>query len=194
MAIVDSGDRKTSLMKNASESAVDRLIELALEEKPARPMADREFEERSQEFGEVPLLGDPGMPNAREIETNPVWRALLQISAFLPQMARAMEIGNSTHGTTTLAAELRQSMGTLELASRDLRAAVTEQTTELKRMEGTVAKSQETTERNTFELTELGEDVKSMRNLMKMAVGMLMVLVLVLAGMVIFLLVRLPHH
>jgi hypothetical protein len=188
-------------MRNGSESAVDRLIELALEEKPARPVPEREFEERphgfdgrAHEFEDVPLLGDHGMPTARELETNPVWRALLQISAFLPQMARAMEMSSPAHGSTTLSAELRQTMGTLELASRDLRAAMTEQTTELKRMEGTVAKSQETTDRNTFELTELGEDVKSMRNLMKMAVGMLMVLVIVLAGMVIFLLVRLPHH
>lgn len=191
----------TSLMRNASESAVDRLIELALEEKPARPAPDHAFEDHSHrfesrphEFEEVPLLGDHGMPTAREIETNPVWRALLQISAFLPQMARAMEMSSPPQATTTLGAELRQTMGTLELASRDLRTALTEQTAELKRMEGTVAKSQETTDRNTFELTELGEDVKSMRNLMKMAVGMLMVLVLVLAGMVIFLLVRLPHR
>jgi hypothetical protein len=171
-------------MRNASESAVDRLIELALEEKPAK--ADHQLET-------VPLLGEPGLPSLREIEHNPVWRALVQIGAFLPHMARVMDIGNPVQSTTALTTEVRQSMGALENAHRDLRMAVTEQTVELKRVEDTMMKTQEASERNASELIELGDDVRSMRTLVKTAVGTLVGVVVVLAGLVGYLVWKLPH-
>lgn len=173
-------------MKTASESAVDRLIELALEEKPAREAADRQMEP-------VPVLTEAGLPSLREIETNPVWRALVQIGAFLPQMARVLDIGNPVESTTALATQVRHSVGALEHAQRDLRMAVTEQTVELKRMEETVGKAQEASERHASELMELSEDVRSMRTLMKAAVGMLVGAVVVLAGLVGYLVWKMPH-
>jgi hypothetical protein len=173
-------------MKNVSESAVDRLIELALAEKPARRAADHDLET-------VPLLGEPGLPSMREVEHNPVWRALVQIGAFLPHMARVLDIGNPVQSTTALTTEVRQSMGALENAQRDLRMAVTEQTVELKRVEETMTKAQEATERHSSELVELGDDVRSMRTLVKTAVGTLVGMVVVLAGLVGYLVWKLPH-
>lgn len=171
-------------MKNPGESAVDRLIALALEQKPAPQTAERELE--------TPVWADPALPSLREIENNPVWRALLQIGAFLPHMARVLDIGAPVP-TTALSTELRQSVGGLESAHRDLRMAVVEQTAEMKRMELTVAKTQEVADRNASELMELGDDVRSMRTLVKVAVGILLLLVVGLTGTVIFLLVRLSH-
>lgn len=171
-------------MKNASESAVDRLIELALEEKPAKASADHQLEA-------IPLLGEPGLPSLREIEHNPVWRALVQIGAFLPQVARVLDIGNPS--ATTLAAEVRQSVGALEHAQHDLRMAVTEQTVELKHVEETISKATEATERHASELMELGDDVRSMRSLVKTAVGVLAGVVVVLVGLVGYLVWKLPH-
>jgi len=173
-------------MKNVSESAVDRLIELALEEKPARAAADHVLET-------VPLPGEPGLPSLREIEHNPVWRALVQIGAFLPRMARVMDLGNPVQSTTALTNEVRQSVGALENAQRDLRMAVTEQTVELKHVEETMTKTQEAAERHASELMELGDDVRSMRTLVKTAVGTLVGVVAVLAGLVGYLVWKLPH-
>ncbi|HEX4036484.1 MAG TPA: hypothetical protein VHX37_00375 [Acidobacteriaceae bacterium] len=174
-------------MKNASESAVDRLIALALDEVPARPSSGRELDA-------VPLPSDPGLPAARDLEHNPLWQGLLQLRSFLPVVARALEVSSPTREATTLTAEVRRTVGALEIAHHDLQASITEQTSDLKRMELSVAKTQEATDRNTFELAELGEDVKSVRTLMKVALGVLVFLVLGLAGTVVFLLVRLPHR
>ncbi|MGB7136918.1 MAG: hypothetical protein WBD46_16640 [Acidobacteriaceae bacterium] len=174
-------------MKKASESAVDRLIALALDEKPSRPSADHEVDP-------VPMLGDPELPSPRELEHNPIWQGLLQLRAFLPYVARALEVGGAAQASTALTAEVRRSVGALENAQHDMRESVAEQIAELKRVEQTVARTQEATDRNTSELTELGDDVKSMRTLMKVAVGILMFLVLALTGTVILLLARLPHR
>jgi hypothetical protein len=184
-------------MKKASESAVDRLIALALDQKPARPV--------EHPFEEVPLLGDHDLPhdlsndlphdlpNPRDLEHNPMWKGLLQLRAFLPYIARVLEMSSPTQTSTALVSEVRQSVGALESAHHDLRVAVAEQTVELKQIEQSLTKTQEATERNTFELTELGDDVKSMRSLVKTALVLLTVLVVALLGTVGYLAWKLPH-
>jgi hypothetical protein len=173
-------------MKQASESAVDRLIALALDQKPAEP--------GEREFKEVPLLGEPGPPVVpQDLEHNPMWKGLLQLRAFLPYIARVLEMSSPTQSSTALVTEVRQSVGALERAHHDLSESVAEQTVELKQMEQSLAKTQEAMERNTFELTELGEDVKSMRSLVKTALVLLAVLVVALLGLAGFVVWKLPH-
>jgi len=172
-------------MKQASESAVDRLIALALDQKPAEP-GGREFEE-------VPLLGEPDLPIPRDLEHNPMWKGLLQLRAFLPYIARVLEMSSPTQSSTALVAEVRQSVGALERAHHDLSESVAEQTVELKQIEQSLAKTHEAMERNTFELTELGDDVKSMRSLVKTALVLLTLLVVALLGLVGYLAWKLPH-
>lgn len=172
-------------MKKASESAVDRLIALALDQKPAEPA--------EHEFDEPHLMAEHGLPNPRELEHNPMWKGLLQLRAFLPYIARVLEMSSPTQTSTALVSEVRQSVGALESAHHDLRVAVAEQTVELKQIEQSLAKTQEATERNTFELTELGDDVKSMRSLVKTALVLLALLVVTLLGLVGYLAWKLPH-
>jgi hypothetical protein len=172
-------------MKQASESAVDRLIALALDQKPA--------ERGAHTFEEVPLLGEPELPTPRDLEHNPMWKGLLQLRAFLPYIARVLEMSSPTQTSTALVTEVRQSVGALERAHHDLRESVAEQTIELKQVEQSLVKTHEAMERNTFELTELGEDVKSMRSLVKTALVLLAVLVVALLGLVGYLAWKLPH-
>ncbi len=175
--------------RNAGESAVDRLIALA-QQKPGRPSA-ADLDEPT-ELEPVSI----GLPSVRDLEHNPMWKALLQLRAFLPYVARLLEMSNpsqqqSTALTTELRGEMRQSVGALESSHRDLRLAVQEQTVEIKRIEETMTKTREATERNALEVTELAEDVRSMRSLMKGALVMLVLLFLTLIGTVVFLLFRL---
>ena len=173
--------------RNAGESAVDRLIALA-QQKPARPGAAGLDEQTDLET--VPL----GLPSARELEHNPMWKALLQLRVFLPYIARLLEMSSPSQQSTALStevrSEMRQSVGALEASHRDLRIAVQDQTVEMKRIEEAMTRAREATERNALELTDLGEDVRSMRTLVKAALGVLVLLFVSLIGLVVFLLFR----
>ncbi|HEX4311848.1 MAG TPA: hypothetical protein VHZ25_17595 [Acidobacteriaceae bacterium] len=180
--------------RNSGESAVDRLIALA-QQKPGRPGGDASDEPMDLET--VPL----GMPSARELEHNPMWKALLQLRTFLPYIARFVEMSSgtqqhqqSTSLSTEVRTEMRQSVGALESSHRDLRLAVLDQTVELKRIEETMTRTREATERNALEVSELGDDVRSMRSLVKMALGILVLLFVTLIGLVIFLLFKVKPH
>jgi uncharacterized coiled-coil protein SlyX len=123
-----------------------------------------------------------------------MWKALLQFRAFLPYIARLLEMSSppqqSTAVSTELRNEVRQSVGALEASHRDLRLAVQDQTLEMKRIEESVTRTREASERNAAEVTELVEDVRSMRSLVKVALGILVMLVVTLIGLLVFLLVR----
>lgn len=173
--------------RNAGESAVDRLIALA-QQKPARQGA-ADYDEPT-DLETVPL----GLPSARDLEHNPMWKALLQLRAFLPYVARLVEMSNPAQPSTAITAELRnevrQSVSALESSHRDLRLAVQDQTVEMKRIEETITKAREATERNAVEVTELAEDVRSMRSLVKTGITILVLLFVTLIASVIFLIVR----
>lgn len=179
--------------RNAGESAVDRLIALA-QERPARAGAAATDEQTELET--VPM----GLPSARDLEHNPMWKALLQFRAFLPYIARLLEMSSPSQQSTALSTEvrneMRQSVGALEVAHRDLRLAVQDQTVEMKRMEEAMTRTREAAERNALEVTELAEDVRSMRSLVKIALGILVLMFVGLMGLVVFLLFKvqpLPH-
>jgi hypothetical protein len=129
-----------------------------------------------------------------------MWKALLQLRVFLPYVARLLEMSNPPQQSTALSTEvrneMRQSVGALESSHRDLRLAVQDQTVEIKRIEETATRTREATERNALEVTELAEDVRSMRSLVKTALVILVLLFLSLIGTAVFLLVKfrpLPH-
>ena len=175
------------MSRNTGESAVDRLIALA-QQKPARPRAT-DMDEMT-DLEPVPL----GLPSPGELEHNPMWKALLQLRAFLPYVARLLEMSSPSQQSTALTSELRgemrQTVGALESSNRDLRLAVQDQTVEIKRIEESLTKAREASERNAVEVTELAEDVRSMRSLVKTAVVILVLLFLSLIGSVVFLLIR----
>jgi hypothetical protein len=174
------------MIRNASESAVDRLIALA--KKPARPGAAATDE--MTELETLPL----GLPSARELEHNPMWKTLLQLRAFLPYIAKLLEMSSPSQQSTALSTELRsevrQSVGALESSHRDLRLAVQDQTVEIKRIEENLTRTREATERNTLEVSEVAEDIRSMRSLVKVTLGVLVMLFIALIGTVVFLLFK----
>lgn len=178
--------------RKASETAVDRLIALALD-KPAKPEAHSTAAAGPKELEPVALLDDPGMPSMGELEHHPMWKTLLQFRAFLPLVSRLLEADSPTRATTALSNEMRQSVGELQGTQREMRLAVQDHTLQLKRFEESITKAQETTERHAFELSELNEDVKSMHLLVKRVTGIMVTLLVALIVLIVVLLVRLPH-
>lgn len=186
--------------RKASESAVDRLIALALDQKSTQaeaheePAAAETMNTHGQtEIEAVPLFGEPAPPSAQELEHNPMWKALLQFRAVLPYISRLLEISNPTHASSALSHEVRQSVGDLQSSHRELRVVVQDQALHLQRIEDAMVRTQEATERNADELTEVSDDLKSMHALVKRATGIVAGLLVVLIALVVFLLVRVPH-
>jgi hypothetical protein len=174
--------------RNTGESAVDRLIALA-QDKPAAGARDEQTDLET-----VPV----GLPSLRELEHNPMWKALLQFRAFLPYIARLLEMTPPAQPSTALSTELRnemrQSVSALESSHHDLRLVVQDQTVELKRMEEAMTRTREAAERNASEMSELAEDVRSMRSLVKVALVILVVLFVALIGVGVFVLFKLRPY
>lgn len=192
------------------ESAVDRLIALASDdEKPAKPEPVSEVKEEPAPAEPAPLetipefaeTGELPMPplTLEELEQNSVWKALLQLRTLVPYVARVFELSTQMTGhaqpnnTTALSNELKQVVGDLHTSHHDLRLAVQDQTVQMKRLEEEMTRSREATERNAYELGEMAEDIKSMHTLAKRTTILLGSLLIVLIGLVVFLVIRLPH-
>jgi len=196
-SIVYSGVRKPPMNRKASETAVDRLIALALDE-PAKPEAHEPPRPAPAppplpDMEPVALLEDPSLPSMRELEHSPMWKTLLQFRSFLPLVSRLLEADSPTRAITGLSTEMRQSVGELQNTQRETRITVQDHTLQLKRFEESMTKAQEATERHAFELSELNEDVKSMHLLVKRVTGIMVTLLVALIVLIVVLLVRLPH-
>lgn len=186
------GPEKTSIsMKvNSSESAVDRLIALASEEKPAPPQPENGKLPGNTDLEAVPMFGEP---SAHELEHNPMLKALAPLQVFLPYVSRLLEM---SHGGVSPAVteELKHSVGELANSHRDLRLAVQEQMVQMKHLEEELARTRETTEHNASENLEMVDDVRSIHSLVKKAAIGAGVLMVVLVGLVAWLLDRVYFH
>ena len=178
--------------RNLSASTVERLIALASDEKPAAaPKTAGALPQETHGLeATMPLLAEP----TPGIDDNPMLKALLQFRMLMPYMSRLMEPQGQAEPTlTALATELKQSVGDLQLAQRDLRLTVQEQLVQMKRVEEEMNRTREATERNAAESAELVEDMKSMRALVRRTAAILGTMMTVLTVLVIWLLVRSPH-
>lgn len=196
-SIVYSGVRNSPMNRKSSETAVDRLIALALDEpakpEPRAPRSTPAAPAAPADLEPVALLDDPALPSLRELEHSPMWKTLLQFRSFLPLVSRLLEADSPTRAITGLSTEMRQSVGELQNTQRETRITVQDHTLQLKRFEESMTKAQEATERHTFELSELNEDVKSMHLLVKRVTGIMVTLLVALIVLIVVLLVRLPH-
>jgi hypothetical protein len=186
LAIVGAEKSSIAMKRSTSESAVDRLIALASAEKPPENGQNN----GNTELEAVPLLGE-GMP--RELEHNPMWKALLQFRVLVPYVSRLLEMSHP-EPSPSLTAELKHSIGELANSHRDLRLAVQEQVVQMKHLEEELARTRETTERNASENLEIVDDVRSVHSLIKKAAIGLGGLVVVLLGLVVWLLDRIYFH
>ncbi|HEX4007731.1 MAG TPA: hypothetical protein VHX60_16270 [Acidobacteriaceae bacterium] len=187
-AIVYSGPRNSNPMnRKPGQSILDRLIAMASDEKPAEPPRN-EKPEAPTELEAMPVFGDQG--HDLELEHNPMWKALLQFRALLPYVSRMLDMSHTEGAPAGLSTELKQSVGDLAVAQRDLRAAMQDQMAQLKHLEEEVTRTREVTERNTNENLEVLEDVRAVQSTVKKAGVTVGILLFVLIGLVTWLLVR----
>lgn len=175
--------------RNISESAVDRLIAMAEDEKSEGPKPAGALPEGGRGLDTMPMLPDP----MRGFDDNPMLKALLQFRMMQPYMSRLLEPEGQDAGMATISNELKQSVGDLQLAQRDLRMTVQEQLVQMKRVEEEMHRTREATERNAFESSELVEDMKTVHSLVKKTAGILGAMLALLIGMVAYVLIRNPH-
>ncbi|MBT9331834.1 hypothetical protein [Paracidobacterium acidisoli] len=179
--------------RRRGESAVDRLIELATDEKPSAA-APKEIERAPHEF--FVNVPDTGAHDGKDLEENPMWKMLLQFKSVLPYVARLLpllDLGAAHAQSSALSTEVKQHVGELQTSQRDLRLALQDQTLQLKRFEEQVTRVREATERNAFEHSELVEDVKSIHSLIRTVTGVLGTLLVILIVMVGFLIFHFTH-
>lgn len=175
--------------RNVTESAVDRLIAMAEDEKADGPRPANALPDGGRGLDTMPMLPDP----ARGIDDNPMLKALLQFRMMMPYMSRLMEPEGQDSAMATISTELKQSVGDLQLAQRDLRMTVQEQLVQMKRVEEEMHRTREATERNAFEASELVEDMKTVHSLVKKTAGILGTMLALLIGLVAWVLIRNPH-
>lgn len=178
----------------ASESALDRLIALAENgrndsPKPAGALPETAGDPGNGNMDAMPLLPDP----ARGMDDNPMLKALLQFRMMAPYMSRLMDSGSQDPGLASIATELKQSVGDLQLAQRDLRMTVQEQLVQMKRVEEEMHRTREATERNASEASELVYDMKAMHSLLKKAAAGVGVVLVSLIGLAVYLVVEITR-
>jgi hypothetical protein len=169
----------------SSESAVDRLIALASDAKPAVSRSGNGQGNANTDLEAVPVFGDPAL----ELEHNPMWKALLQFRAVLPYVSRLLEMSHP-EPSGGASAELKHSVAELANTQRDLRIAVQDQLVQMKHIEEEMTRAREAAERNAAENIEMVEDVRLVHATVKKAAFTLGGLLIVLIGLVIWLLVR----
>lgn len=182
---------------NSHESALDRLIAMAEDEKH-EPQQTADESPGSTPGGEPP---DASLPGAmamladplRGLEENPMLKTLLQFRMLMPYLSPMMGGQEHDPAMAALTSELKQNVGDLQLTQRDLRMTVQEQLVQMKRVEEEMHHMREATERNAFESSNLVEDMKSTYSLLKKTAWVLGLMVAALMGLAGYLMTRVPH-
>jgi hypothetical protein len=170
--------------RKPSESAVDRLIALASDEKPgAKP--DNGKGNTPKDLEAVPAFGE----TALDLEHNPMWKALLQFRALLPYVSRLLDMSRGD-STPALTAELQHSVGDLANSQRELRIVVQEQLVQMKHIEEEITRTREATERNASYNAEVVEDVRSMQSTVRKAAFSVGALLVVLIGLLAWIIIK----
>ncbi len=178
---------------SAGNSAVDRLIELASDRKPAAKQTE------VLALNEPNLSENRGEPfngESKDADESAMWKILLQFKSVLPYVSRLLpllDLGIGQAQNAGVSNELRQNVTSIQTSQRDVRIAVQDQALQLKRVEEQLARMREASEKNVHEQTKLVEDVKSIGNLVRAVGAGLAVLLVILILMVGALLAHVSH-
>ena len=174
-------DEKPAKPRRAQEAAsslhpnVDRLIELASDDKPAEILSPEE---------------------ATDSKGKPMWKILLQLKPLLPYLARLLpllDIGIIPAQNAGLSNEVRQAIAKIQTIQRDVDIAVQDQVVQLKRLEQELARLRDASETYAQAQEKLGQEVQSIAKLVRIAGIGLAILLLVLVVMTGMLLIRAPQ-
>lgn len=149
---------------------VDRLIELASDDKPAEILTPEDAE------------------NSKE---NPMWKLLLQLKPLLPHLTRLLpllDIGLGPVQNAGLSNEVRQTVAKIQAIQQDLNIVVQDQSVHLKLLEEELTRLRETSEKQAVAQTKLVEGVDSLAKLVRLAglgLGVLLVTLIVMTAVLL---------
>jgi hypothetical protein len=168
----------------AHEVAVDRLIEMASEEKPAE---------------NLPVL----VP--KDTDRSSMWKLLQQLRSVLPYLSRLLPlldarllpllelVGVGHAQNAGLSKQVHEQLGAVHSGQQELRLVLQDQALEVKQLEEQVARLRDTAEKNELAQARLAQDVKSLRSLIQVAAAALAILTVILIVMAGVLLARSSH-
>jgi hypothetical protein len=178
-------------MSKAQPSEIDRLIQLASDEKP-----------RSAVVTEIPLKQNRLLPVEDEKGAQPsMWRVLLQLRTLLPHLVRVLPLlERGILGTNVLGnlgsvqprldtSRFDESLAGLEDAHKDLNVQLKNQVSEIKLLQEQVNWLRKSEERNSLQLQEIAASLLSLR---KMVLTAAILGGILLATVIVFLLLRVP--
>jgi len=171
-------DEKPAKPARADEAAnphpafphVDRLIELASDDKPAEIL--------------IPL-------EAKNSKENPMWKVLLQLKPLLPHFTRLLPLLDVALGPVQnagLSNEVRQTVAKIQAIQRDLNIAAQDQSLQLKLLEEELTRLREASEKQAVAQTRLAEGVESLAELVRIAgigLGLLLVALIVMTAVLL---------
>jgi len=154
---------------------VDRLIELASDNKPAEILIPEE---------------------AKNSKENPMWKVLLQLKPLLPHLTRLLpllDIGLGPVQNAGLSNEVRQTIAKVQEIQRDLTTAVQDQALQLKLLEEELTRLSNASEKQAAAQTKLVEGVESLAKIVRLAGVGLGLLLMALIVMTAILLAHMAH-
>jgi hypothetical protein len=166
-------------------SEIDRLIELASDEKPS-----------AQAVAEEPVSVTHALSLEDQKDPRPsMWRVLLQLRVLLPHLAKVLPLVERGLLGTNITGQAAPRLDTSHLdrgiagigdAQRDVNTAIKAQTGEIKAVQEQVIRLSKSLENRSFKQEELAELVLSLRKLVTILAAVMFVLLVVLIGLVGF--------
>ncbi len=175
-------------------SEIDRLIELASDNKPLSPMVE----------GTPSKNGGRSATHSLSLEDRKdpgpsMWRVLLQLRALLPYLARVLPLlergvlgtnvlGSANgHGTAVDTTRFDRGIEDLQCAHRDLSTQLKNQTADIKQLQEHMTWLSRSLELETQRQEQISESVASLKRLVRVWGIVVVALLLALTGAVVFL-------
>jgi hypothetical protein len=189
---------KTSTKASGQVSEIDRLIELASDEKPHSSPRSSKIEEISASRGRS---SNHALSLEDRKEPAPsMWRVLLQLRVLLPYLARVLPLlergvlgtnvlggGGASHAPSADTSRFDRGIEDLQGAHRDLTTLLKSQTADIQQLQEQMTWLSRSLELETQRQEEISESVAALRRLVRAWAILVTVLLVALLGAVLFL-------
>ncbi len=188
---------KTSTKASGQVSEIDRLIELASDEKPHSSPRSSKIEEISASRGRS---SNHALSLEDRKEPAPsMWRVLLQLRVLLPYLARVLPLlergvlgtnvlgGGASHAASADTSRFDRGIEDLQGAHRDLTTLLKSQTADIQQLQEQMTWLSRSLELETQRQEEISESVAALRRLVRAWAILVTVLLVALLGAVLFL-------
>ena len=165
------------MRETSRDTAVDRLIELAREDRPpARDLTPAPAPVPAPRVEEPkPAAAPAAEPVSRELsledQKDPrpsMWRSLLQLRVLLPYVSRLLPLLDSGFAPAPDTRHFDQGVAEVQAGHREIAQQVQDQAAQLKRVEEQLVKLREAVERNAFDPEPIIDDIRALASTVRL--------------------------